>query len=51
MHIRDPQFYAMSRAVEYGEIKSRAAELTQLSDDMLERAILNACEERLLWLE
>ena len=40
-----------SRAVEHGEAKSRAAELTQLSDDMLERAILNGREERLRWVE
>ena len=39
----------ISRAVEHGELKSRAAELTQLSDEMLESAILNGRAERLRW--
>ena len=43
------QAEVISRAVEHGELKSRAAELTQLSDDMLERAILNGRAERLRW--
>jgi hypothetical protein len=37
----------VSRTVEHGEMKSRAAELTQLSDDMLETAIQNSGAERL----
>jgi len=43
------QAEVISRAVEHGELKSRAAELTQLSDDMLERAIQNGHVERLRW--
>jgi anaerobic magnesium-protoporphyrin IX monomethyl ester cyclase len=43
------QAEVISRAVEHGELKSRAAELTQLSDDMLESAILNGRAERLRW--
>jgi radical SAM superfamily enzyme YgiQ (UPF0313 family) len=41
----------ISRAIEHGEFKNRAAELTQLSDDMLERAIQNGPAERLRWSE
>jgi radical SAM superfamily enzyme YgiQ (UPF0313 family) len=43
------QAEVFSRAVEHGELKSQAAELTHLSDDMLERAILNGRAERLRW--
>ena len=43
------QAEVISRAVEHGELKSRAAELTQLSDDMLESAILNGRAERMRW--
>jgi radical SAM superfamily enzyme YgiQ (UPF0313 family) len=39
----------ISRAVEHGALKSQAAELTQLSDDMLEIAIQNGSAERMRW--
>jgi anaerobic magnesium-protoporphyrin IX monomethyl ester cyclase len=41
----------LSRAVEHANLKDEAAELTRLSDDALERAIVNSGEERLRWLQ
>jgi hypothetical protein len=36
----------LTRAVEHADVKSSAADLTQLSDDALEQAIMNARAER-----
>ena len=36
----------LSRAVEHADVKSAAADLTQLADDALEQAIMNARAER-----
>lgn len=41
----------LSRAIEHANLKHEAAELTRLSDDALERAIVNRREERLRWLQ
>ena len=41
----------LSRAVEHSNLKDEAAELTRLSDDAVERAIVNGREERLRRLQ